>query len=70
MFQRAIDLQAFADIFDELEVHGRIREGAVWVTTGNHPRLGAVVALQDWQPQIILHSENAPELCGIPATCH
>ena len=56
MFQRAITLQQQADLFDDLEVVGRIRDGLIWTTTGNHPELGPCVFIADHNEGTILFS--------------
>lgn len=58
MFQRAITEQQFADIYEKLEVYGRADTGPIMTTTGVHPDLGSVVAIQDISPGLILLSEQ------------
>lgn len=57
MFQRAIDLQTWADIFEGLTTYAQTVTGAILTTTGMHPDLGAVVAVQDDAELMILLSE-------------
>jgi hypothetical protein len=57
MYQRAITLEQFADIHEQLEVYGRTDTGPVMTTTGVHPDLGSIVVIQDIAPGLILLSE-------------
>src|SRR4051812_27409825 len=57
MHQRAISLETFADIFEELTEYEQVDVGSVLSTTGLHPILGAIVAIQDIAPGLILLSQ-------------
>ncbi len=57
MFQHAINLQTWADIFERLDEPKQVAAGCVLTTVGRHPSLGTLVAIQDTEELIILHSE-------------
>ena len=56
--QSVIDLQAFANLFDELSDVAQHDTGSLLSTNGRHPTLGSVVVLQDIAPGLILLSEQ------------
>lgn len=58
MFQRAITFQEFADLFEQLCFYQQADAGLILTTTGRHPQLGAIVAIQDLAPAMILLSEH------------
>ncbi len=57
MFQTAMDLQTFADLFERMSDVSQTDKGSTLVTHGRHPDIGAVVAIQDIDPLMIVHSE-------------
>ena len=57
MFQTAITLQEWADIFDGLTTFRQVDVGPILTTTGTHPVLGVLVAVQDHTSMMILHSQ-------------
>lgn len=62
MFQTAIDLQTFADLFERMSDVSQSDKGSTLVTHGRHPDIGTVVAIQDIAPFMIIHSEFPMEL--------
>lgn len=59
MFQRAITLDQYAGLFPALTVLGRVDAGLIASTTATHPRLGAVVVLEDMAADLLILSERA-----------
>ncbi|MDH7795807.1 MULTISPECIES: hypothetical protein [unclassified Beijerinckia] len=61
MHQAVITLEQFADLWEELEQVMQVDIAGVKTTSARHPALGAVVAIQDIQDDMILLSQKNVE---------
>jgi hypothetical protein len=64
MYQHAISVEQFCDLFYSSEIIGQLDAGPTLTTAGKHPALGAWTALQDINPGMLLWSEQP--FCELP----